>query len=140
MIVKPFRDEKVLQPSHSVNVNKIIDFTDELISCGNGQPMYLEWPLSIYMTKRIVLKIYGRVQMVFYRDSTRRKAKKLGLVGWVKNEPDKTVKIIAEGEEGGLKELIDWCYNGPMLAKVEKVDIEWGEAKGEFKEFEIKYE
>lgn len=89
--------------------------------------------------KRIILKIYGRVQLVLYRDSSRRKARKLGLTGWVKNESDGTVLLVAEGPEKELKELIQWCYNGPILARVDKIDIQWGEATGEFKKFEIKY-
>lgn len=91
------------------------------------------------MNKQIILKIYGRVQMVMYRDSARRHAKKLDLVGWVMNKSDGTVKLIAEGEEKNLKQFIDWCYNGPMLAKVDKIDISWQEATGQFKEFNIKY-
>ena len=91
------------------------------------------------MRKQVILKIHGRVQMVMFRDSTRRKAKKLGLVGWVTNESDKTVKVIAEGKEKNLKQLIDWCYNGPILAKVIKVDVEWKESTGQFNEFNIKY-
>ena len=91
------------------------------------------------MVKRVNLKIYGRVQRVFFRDSSRRKARKLGLVGWVKNESDSAVKIIAEGEERDLKKFIKWCYNGPILARVEKVEVEWEEARGEFEKFEIKY-
>lgn len=89
--------------------------------------------------KRVIIKIYGRVQGVFFRDSARKRAKKLGLVGWVRNEPDKGVMIVAEGGEENLKRLIDWCYNGPMLARVDKVEVKWEEAKGEFKDFEIRY-
>ena len=59
------------------------------------------------MKKQTVLKIYGRVQGVFFRDSSRRKAKELGLSGWVRNEPDGTVQIVAEGEEKSLKKLIE---------------------------------
>lgn len=91
------------------------------------------------MNKGIFLKIYGRVQMVMYRDSARRKAKKLDLVGWVMNQPDGTVELIAEGKEENLKQFIDWCYNGPILAKVNKIDINWQEATGQFKKFNIKY-
>ena len=91
------------------------------------------------MEKQVVLKIYGRVQGVFFRDSTRQKAAELNLVGWVKNEPEGTIKIVAKGKEEKLKELIKWCYNGPRLAQVEKVDIEWQEATGQFEEFEVKY-
>ena len=91
------------------------------------------------MNKRIILKIYGRVQLVMYRDFTRRKAKKLGLVGWVMNQEDKTVKVVAEGQEKELKQLIDWCYNGPILAKVEKINIDWQEPTDQFDKFKIKY-
>ena len=85
------------------------------------------------------MKIYGRVQMVFFRDSTRRKARQLDLTGWVSNESNGTVKVVAEGEKKKLEELIKWCYNGPIIARVEKIDVKWQEATGQFNEFEIKY-
>lgn len=91
------------------------------------------------MTKQIILIIHGRVQGIFFRDSTRRKARKLGLTGWVSNESNGTVKVMAQGEEEKLEELIKWCYNGPMLARVDKIDIEWYETTGQFEKFEIKY-
>ena len=91
------------------------------------------------MNKKIILKIYGRVQMVMYRDSARRQAKKLNLTGWVMNKSDGTVELIAEGKKENLKQFIDWCYNGSMLAKVNKIDINWQEATGQFKKFNIKY-
>jgi len=89
--------------------------------------------------KQVVLKIYGRVQMVFFRDSTRRKAMRLGLVGWVSNESNGTVKVVAEGEGKKLEELIKWCYNGPIMARVKEVDIKWQKATGQFDNFKIKY-
>ena len=91
------------------------------------------------MNKQIILIIHGRVQGIFFRDSTRRKARKLGLTGWVSNESDGTVKVMAQGEEEKLEALIKWCYNGPMLARVDKIDIEWYETTGQFEKFEIKY-
>ena len=91
------------------------------------------------MNKQIILKVYGRVQAVFFRDSSRRKARKLGLTGFVMNESDGTVKIVAEGKEENLNQFIQWCYNGPILARVDKIDIEWKEATGQFEEFEIRY-
>jgi acylphosphatase len=91
------------------------------------------------MKKQVILKIYGRVQMVLYRDSARRRAQKLGLVGWAMNESDGTVKVVVEGEEEKLKKFIKWCYNGPMLARVDKIDINWQEATSQFENFEIKY-
>lgn len=90
------------------------------------------------MNKQIVLKIYGKVQGVFFRDGSRRKAKELNLFGWARNEPDGTVQVVAEGEEKDLKELIEWCQNGSDHAKVEKVDIQWLEPTGQFNDFTIK--
>lgn len=89
------------------------------------------------MQKQIILKIYGRVQGVSFRDSSRRKARELNLSGWVRNEPDGTVWIVAEGEEEKLKELIEWCKNDSDYAKIDKVDAEWGEFTGQFNDFVI---
>lgn len=91
------------------------------------------------MNKHIDLKIYGRVQGVFYRDSARRRAGKLNITGFVRNESDGAVHLVAEGKEENLKKFIEWCYNGPILAKVVKVDVEWKQATGEFKNFDIVY-
>jgi len=90
------------------------------------------------MKKQIVLKIYGRVQGVFFRDSSREKAKRLNLKGWVQNEPDGTVQIVAEGEEENLKELIEWCQNESDHGKVEKVNTAWLEPTGQFGDFTVK--
>ena len=89
--------------------------------------------------KRIVLKIFGRVQGVLFRFNALIKARQLNLTGWVRNESDDTVKIMAEGKEENLKKLIDWCQAGPLFAKVVKVEVKWGKAIGEFKDFSIKY-
>lgn len=91
------------------------------------------------MKKRVGLKMYGRVQGVFFRDSSQRKAKELNLTGWVKNEPDGTVQIVAEGEEKDLNELIKWCRaGGTEYGRVDKVDIEWLESTGQFDDFVVK--
>lgn len=90
------------------------------------------------MQKQVVLKIYGKVQGVFFRDSSRKKAKELNLSGWVRNEPDGTVRIVAEGEEGDLKELIEWCKNGPNHADVDEVNVKWSDPTNQFSDFQIK--
>jgi len=92
------------------------------------------------MLKRANITVYGQVQGVFYRSNTCQKARELNIVGWVRNEPDGSVKIIAEGEFDNLKRLIKWCHKGPRGAITEKVEVEWEEAKGEFRDFEIRYE
>jgi len=89
------------------------------------------------MKKHFKIKITGRVQGVWYRASTERKAKELGLCGFVKNEPDGSVYAEAEGTDEQLKKLINWCKSGPPLAKVDSVNIEQGEVL-DFNDFEVK--
>ena len=58
------------------------------------------------------LRIRGRVQGVFYRDSTRREAQRLGLRGWVRNRSDGSVEVVALGPLERIAALIDWCWLG----------------------------
>ena len=88
--------------------------------------------------KRLHLKIYGRVQGVYYRSSAQDEARELGLSGWARNMPDGTVEAVVEGEEEMLRDFIRWCKNGPAAAKVEKIDETWEEPTGEFKGFSVK--
>lgn len=90
------------------------------------------------MQKQIIFKIYGKVQGVFFRDSSRIKAEELNLSGWVRNEPDNIVQIVAEGEDRDLKKFIEWCKYGPDNAEVEKVDMKWEKPTGEFAGFSVK--
>ena len=89
------------------------------------------------MRKRAELKIYGKVQGVFFREISRIEARKLNLVGFVGNEPDGTVKIVAEGEDKDLNRIIEWCKYGPDNAEVEKVDVEWSNSVDQFKDFSV---
>lgn len=90
------------------------------------------------MLKKIHIIISGKVQGVFYRMNTKNKADELGLTGWVKNTPNGKVEILAEGKEGGLKELIEWCYNGSKGAKVDEVEAKRENiSENKFDKFEI---
>ena len=89
------------------------------------------------MRKRVELKIHGKVQGVFFREISRLEAEKLKLVGFVRNEPDGTVKIVAEGEDKDLNRMIEWCKYGPDNAEVEKVDVEWSNSVDQFKDFSV---
>ncbi|OIO48462.1 MAG: acylphosphatase [Parcubacteria group bacterium CG1_02_40_82] len=91
------------------------------------------------MNKRVIIKVSGAVQGVFFRAHIFDKAQEILLVGWVSNEPDGTVKIVVEGEEEKLKKFIEYCKEGPKFANVENLDVKWEEAKGEFEKFEIRY-
>jgi acylphosphatase len=76
------------------------------------------------MVKHFKIRIAGRVQGVFYRQSTLEEATKLGLKGTVQNLPDGSVEIHAEGDEKKLEELILWCKEGPQHADVNNVEIQ----------------
>jgi len=84
------------------------------------------------------LLISGRVQGVAFRYYTVNNAQNLGIKGWVRNCWDNRVEIVAEGKEDKVKELIDWCYQGPRSAIVEKVDLKWEKYRGEFNSFAIR--
>ncbi len=86
--------------------------------------------------KRLNIRVYGEVQGVFFRDSVRRKAEEWGIKGFVRNEADGSVYIEAEGRQEVLEKLVNWCWEGPELAEVAKVEIEEGDIKG-FKDFRV---
>lgn len=69
-------------------------------------------------------RVTGRVQGVFFRDSTRRTATELGVTGYAKNEADGSVEVLACGSEDALDRLLDWLRSGPKLASVESVEAE----------------
>lgn len=84
--------------------------------------------------------VYGRVQGVFFRASTRKIARELGLSGTVRNLPGWTeVEVHAEGEKAQIETFIDYLKTGPPGARVEKVDIEWLEYSGEYAGFNVIY-
>ena len=89
------------------------------------------------MKKCYQIRIYGKVQGVWYRASTERQAKTLGLTGFVRNEPDGSVYVEAEGEISGLQKLVDWCKEGPPFAQVKKVEFEEIPVQG-FDSFEVR--
>jgi acylphosphatase len=80
--------------------------------------------------------VRGKVQGVFFRASTHEIAEELGLAGWVRNCPDGSVELQAEGDRAQLEELIAWCRNGPPSAKVQDVDVAWVQPEGQ-RSFEV---
>ena len=87
--------------------------------------------------KRAIIKVYGKVQGVFFRHSTKLMAQEFGLKGFVRNEIDGSVLIVAEGEAERLNELIKWARIGPPSAEVKNIEIKWEDYQGEFNEFFI---
>ena len=86
---------------------------------------------------RVHLIIEGRVQGVWFRESTRREAVSLGVSGWARNLPNGTVEVLAEGPETPVKELVSWCHHGPPAARVAQVHSMLEEWKGEFESFDV---
>lgn len=73
--------------------------------------------------KALHLMIHGRVQGVFFRDSMRREAQRLGVAGWVRNRIDGSVEATVYGEPAAVDAIVCWARHGPQLAQVEKVEV-----------------
>jgi len=67
--------------------------------------------------------VRGRVQGVFFRATCARRARSLGIGGWVGNRPDGAVEAVFEGERREVEELVDWCRRGPERAEVTSVEV-----------------
>ncbi len=91
------------------------------------------------MKVRAHVFVSGRVQGVFFRQTTRQKAQSFGVKGWVKNLPDGRVEAVFEGEENAIKELVDFSRKGPRGALVTDFSVDWEPFAEEFDNFEIAY-
>jgi acylphosphatase len=89
---------------------------------------------------RVHCIVHGRVQGVAFRAATQRQAQQLGVHGWVRNRPDGTVELLAEGEQVSVQRLVDWCHGGPTGARVTQVQVDWQPPVGECVGFEIRYD
>jgi acylphosphatase len=72
------------------------------------------------IARRVI--VHGRVQGVFFRDSTQRQASRLGVAGWVCNRSDGAVEAIFEGSPDAVSSMVDWARQGPRGADVERVE------------------
>jgi len=70
-----------------------------------------------------IIQVFGRVQNVGFRFATIQKAKELNLTGFVKNMPDSSVYIEAQGDEIALEQFLLWCNQGPNWARVDRVQV-----------------
>ena len=80
------------------------------------------------MARRVV--VHGAVQGVFFRDTTRRKARSRGVTGWVRNRSDGTVEALFEGAPDAVDSMVAFAQEGPRGADVERVDVEDAEREG----------
>ncbi|MEO0019368.1 MAG: acylphosphatase [candidate division WOR-3 bacterium] len=86
-----------------------------------------------------VALVFGRVQGVFFRMFVLREARALGLTGRVRNLPDGSVEVNAEGERGKLEKLIERLHQGPPGALVQNVSVTWSDYLHEYDDFQIDY-
>jgi acylphosphatase len=79
---------------------------------------------------------HGQVQGVFFRETTRRRAERAGVAGWVRNRPDGAVEAVFEGEPDAVERLVEFCRDGPRGAQVDWVDVAAEDPEG-LRGFEI---
>ena len=89
--------------------------------------------------RKVTIIALGRVQGVFYRDSTMRKARELGLAGTVRNLPDGTVHIVAQGPLTALEDLVMWAREGPPAAVVSDLQVDYGTPVPGHTDFRVTY-
>jgi acylphosphatase len=82
------------------------------------------------MTQAVDVSVSGLVQGVFFRAETQQEAYRLGVAGWVRNEPDGSVAAHFEGEPDAVEAIVAWCRDGPSRARVERVDVRDAEPTG----------
>jgi len=87
--------------------------------------------------RRLHVVITGRVQGVGFRYYVLRCARDRGLVGWVRNRPDGSVELVAEGDEASLRGLLADLKQGPSLSWVQQVSIEWQSPQPGLQGFDI---
>ena len=88
---------------------------------------------------RLHAVVKGRVQGVSFRYYTQQRARQLGLVGYVRNQWDGNVEVVAEGSKDNLSELLAFLRVGPRAAFVTEVDTQWPAPSGSFHRFEVRY-
>jgi acylphosphatase len=86
--------------------------------------------------RQIVALAKGRVQGVGYRAFCANEAMMLGIDGYVRNLPDGRVEVVAEADEGALRQLVARMREGPPMARVDDVTFRWEDPSGDYHGFE----
>jgi len=89
--------------------------------------------------KQLTAVVHGYVQGVSFRYYTQQTARRLGLTGWVANRRDGTVKVVAEGDESSLQQLLVFLHEGSPAAQVQRVEETWAEAEDAFQNFSVRF-
>jgi acylphosphatase len=83
------------------------------------------------------VRVTGRVQGVFFRQSTVDKARELHIAGWVRNSQDGSVEVYIQGEDAAVSEMLRWLHRGPPSARVSEVEVRPA-APQDMKKFELR--
>jgi acylphosphatase len=89
-------------------------------------------------TRRLHIRVQGRVQGVGFRAHVEYAARQLQLSGWVRNVGYDQVEVVAEGERGKLEDLVQAVQTGPRGSHVDEARVEWLDATGEFESFAVR--
>ena len=87
--------------------------------------------------ERLRVLVSGTVQGVWFRESARKEAERVGVAGWVRNLPDGRVEAAFEGPAPAVQAIVEWCHHGPPNAAVERVEAVPEEPKGEAGPFRV---
>jgi len=87
--------------------------------------------------KRVRVQVSGLVQGVWFRESTKQEAERLGVTGWVRNRVDGRVEGVFEGPEAAVDRLVAWCRTGPSAARVDDVEVAPETEPGVFSSFRV---
>lgn len=87
---------------------------------------------------RVHVWVKGRVQNVGFRAHVQYSARQIGVTGWVRNVGYDTVEAVGEGERSQLERLVEAVKTGPMGSQVDESNVEWQNATGEFKDFQLR--
>ncbi len=88
--------------------------------------------------KRVHVWVKGRVQGVGFRAHVQYSARQIGVTGWVRNVGYDTVEAVGEGDRSRLERLIQAMKAGPLGAQVDEANVEWQNATGEFRDFQLR--
>ncbi len=88
--------------------------------------------------KTVRLEVFGRVQGVFFRATTRKQARKHGVRGWVRNRRDGSVEAVLQGPEDKVEEMVEWAHQGSSAARVDRVERSAVEDGERFQGFEVR--
>ena len=91
------------------------------------------------MRARAVVVFRGRVQGVYFRANCADKAEELGLDGYVRNMHDGTVEAVFEGDKSLIETCIDWNRKSQPYARVEAIEVNWSEPRGDVRGFQVQH-